>query len=269
MFATLWTFATTAWDWQPSVLFGCAALMILYFLAAGFRFGRTVLFFGTGILVLLLALESPIDKLGDSYLLSAHMIQHLLLIMVTPPLPILGLPTDLARKARQRPFVSQAERILSTALVPWVLGIGTVVVWHLPILYEAALENEGVHVIEHLCFMASAFVFWWPILSPLPERRLQPGLAIPYLMAAGTVTTLLGIFIAYYPSVLYTTNLQPPDPLRILAFFQDRLGLYPKQDQELAGLLMWVPRSFVYLGAIMVSFSRLFDESEEPGEAAP
>ena len=138
----------TAWDWEPSVLIGCAALVVGY--VALVRPGRPTkaASFLTGVLLLLLALVSPLDTLGDAYLLSAHVIQHFLLALIIPPLWLLGTPRALAEAALRITLIRRIEHVLAQPLVAWTLGVGTMIVWHLPPLFNAALANDALHIFQ-------------------------------------------------------------------------------------------------------------------------
>lgn len=263
-----WPLLAGAWEWQPSVLLGCAALLAGYLGAAGLRLSRAALSFLAGILVLLLALESPLDVLGDTYLFSAHMLQHLLLELVIPPLLILGIPASLAGRVMDHPLAGRAGRVLGQPVAAWILGIGTLWAWHAPALYNAALENENIHIVQHLCFLVTATIFWWPVATPARERRLPPPVAVFYLMAAGMASTLLGILLAFAPRILYPAYLHPADPLGILPLIREGWGLSPAADQRLGGLFLWIPGGLAYLGAMLVTLARWFIAGEDSAHAA-
>ncbi len=251
---------TSAWAWPPSVVAGCAALLVAYGLAVGFRFSGQTLCFVAGVLTLLLALVSPLDTLADTYLFSAHMLQHLLLLLVTPPLLLLGLPSE----PRRVPFMTR-RRVLravpaghGSRLLAWTLGIGTMWLWHLPVLYNLTLANEGIHVLQHLCFLTTATLFWWPILTPWTEERLAPLPTILYLFAAVVASSVLGIILTFAPPGLYPAYLQPPDTLGILPLVRQGWGLSPAADQQLGGLLMWVGGSSVYFLGILAALAHWY-----------
>ncbi len=300
----------SAWHWHPSVLLGCAALVAGYLAALRFRLGRAALYYLAGILVLLLALLSPIHTLGEGYLFSAHMLQHLLLVQVVPPLLLMGIPASLAVQALgPRPggikrtadpglrnpdegrgrdegdgqpanrnllpsfFISMrevsgsalrgAEQVLGQPLVAWSLGIGAMWLWHLPVFYNATLEHASIHIIEHLCFLATATIFWWPIVGPLAERRLTPFFTALYLFAAMIASSVLGIILTFTPPGLYPAYLRPADTLGVLPLLRAGWGLTPAADQQLGGLLMWVPGSLVYLYAMLATLARWYRAPEE------
>ena len=205
-----------AWEWDPSVVAGCIGLAVAYLASVRWRPPRRGLYTLAGILVLFLTLEGPLDALGDDYLFSAHMAEHLVLILVVPPLLLLGLPgAPLRRLLRHRP-AAVLERVLSTPLVAWMLCVVTLWVWHLPVLYDLTLADERVHIFEHLTFLVTATIFWWPLLTPLKERRMAPFPAIFYLYSAALANTVLGIILTFAPAGLYPAYLHPVDALGAL-----------------------------------------------------
>ncbi len=267
-----WQLFLITWSWEPSVLLGCAALTVAYLLAVRSRPSRHAVYFVAGILVLLFSLVSPLDTLGDTYLFSAHMMQHLLMVLIVPPLLLLGIPRWLAEEMLDVPFIGRTERVLGRPWLAWPIGVVTLMVWHIPALYNAVLSPSGatLHVFQHLTFLVSATIFWWPVASPLTERRLTPPQTLFYLLPAGMMSSLLGVVLAFAPQVLYSAYLAPEDTLGILPFLHNSLGVTAKSDQELAGLLMWVPGSCPYLVTALGAFIRWFDagEREEAALAA-
>ncbi len=259
---------TWGWDWEPSVLLGCAGLLAAYLAAARWRPPREAPWFAAGVAVLLLALVSPLDTLGDTVLFTAHMLQHLLLVLAVPPLLLLGIPADLARRAlRWRP-VAALERAVGRPWVAWLVGVGTLWVWHAPSLYDAALAHEGLHVVQHLCFLASAAIFWWPVCAPPGERRLSSLGSVVYLMSAGMAQSLLGILLAFAPRVLYRAYLHPVDPLGVLALIRRDWGLSAAADQGLGGWLMLFLGGLVYMAVILGKLAAWFFSAWRQGGLA-
>lgn len=257
----------STWSWDPSVLVGCAALLGLYFFVGrALTTTRHKIFFSSGVLVLFLALESPLEELGDTYLFSAHMLQHLLLILIVPPLLLWGLPRGVAQRILAWRWANRVEQILRRTLVAWPVGMVTMWVWHLPVLYNATLLNENIHIGEHLTFLVTATIFWWPVLNPIQEKRLAPLTTIFYLFAAAASSSALGIILTFAQPGLYPAYLQPGDTLGILPLLRETWGLTPTVDQQLGGLLMWVPGSLVYLSGILGALSRWYNEPEPENE---
>jgi cytochrome c oxidase assembly factor CtaG len=231
------------WDWEPSVVVGCAMLAVGYLmLARKHGWNRTPSFL-TGVLLLLLDLVSPIDTLADQYLFSAHVLQHFLLALVIPPFLLLGTPAFELRG------LNKLERAIGQPPVSWLLGVGAMLVWHVPALFNAALASEGLHIFQHLSLLVTGTIFWWPILAPVESRRLETLGAIAYLFSACVCCSLLGAFLTFAPVGLYPAYLNPPSHL---------WGLDPKSDQQLGGMLMWVPGCFVYLAGILSTVMRWY-----------
>jgi cytochrome c oxidase assembly factor CtaG len=240
-----------AWDWEPSILIGCSALAIGYAVVARFRFQRIAAFFYLGLAIMFLALVSPLDTLADNYLFSMHMFQHLLLSEVVPPLLILGIPlAGWERVLSWRPLRA-AEHVLRQPVVAWSCGIAALWIWHWPRLFDASLHDENLHAFQHLCFMVTGTIFWYPVITPVPGHRLTTLPAVFYLFAGCTFSSLLGIFITLCSSQIYPFYLHPIDGLGILP--QLRSVLSAHEDQQLGGLLMWFPCCLIYASAILIT----------------
>ena len=261
---TTWQSFAELWNWgQPSVVGGCIALLLGYEAASRFRVSRETWFFAAGVLVLLVSLVSPLDELGDTYLFSAHMLQHLILLQVTPPLLLLGLTPRLARQALALPFAAKIERALNRLPVAWLLAVATLWTWHVPALYNAALADERIHALEHLSFLVTSTVFWWPILTPLAEKRAPVIPSVLYLFTAMAANAILGIILTFSPPGWYPAYLNPDDTLGILPLLRNGWGLTPAVDQEIGGLLMWVAGSLVYLLVALGLLARWYRAPEE------
>lgn len=220
-----------------------------------------------GLIAVLVALVSEIDALATQ-LFSVHMVQHMLLTVVAAPLLLLaapirpllrGLPVGI-RASVVRPLArSRAARRLAHALrhplVAGALYVGGLYAWHVPRLYDAALQNPAVHVTEHLWFLASALLFWSVVIDPLPFRgTLDPAGRLPYLLVAGAAqNTVLGGVLSFSTLLLYGTYTQSPE----------RFGLDPITDQRIGGAVMWVVGDLVFLGAASIAFFRWLSEEEE------
>ena len=263
----------STWSWQPLPdiavvgLFYSVGLARLWRKRGGERaVGRwhATAFFA-GLLAVTAALVSPIHHAGDQ-LLSAHMLQHLVLILGAAPLLALGrpqLPLLLAlprswrralHAAGARPAVRAARRLLTTPAAIWVVGVAVLWSWHLPLLYDAAVQNAGLHTLEHLSFLVTAFMFWWVVLRP-PGEGLAPGRDVLYVFTAGMAGSVLGALFAFAASPIYPTYVP-----RALA-----LGVSPLSDQQLAGLIMWIPAGVVYLAFASLLFVRWLRMAERDG----
>ena len=226
------------WDLHPSVIIGLALLGGLYVYLGGLKSPRrhVASFFGA-LVVLFLALNGPLHNLSDTYLFSAHMAQHLLLTLVFPPLLLYGTPAHVIRLLLRPRWVMAIARIVTRPLAAGLLFTGPIVIWHAPSLYEAALRHHNLHILQHLVFLTTAVLMWWPVLSPVPELpRAQHLVQMLYLFLLGIPMSVTGALITLSDSVLY----------RFYATAPRVGGLSPLDDQQIGGLLMWV------LGGLML-----------------
>ena len=160
---------------------------------------------------MVVALVSPLHELGDNYLFSAHMVQHLLMTLVAPPLLLLGTPAWLIRPLLSGARVLRVARFLTLPVVAFVLFNTVFALWHVPALYDLALRELGIHILEHLMFLGAGAIMWWPILSPLPELpRPQYLVQMLYLFVQPTVPSVLGALITFSGSVLYDWYAEAP-----------------------------------------------------------
>jgi cytochrome c oxidase assembly factor CtaG len=253
----------SSWTFAPAVIVGLALACWCYargvralWRAAGAGRGIPrwrVACFGGGVAATALALLSPIDAMGTA-LFAAHMTQHMLLVVVAAPLLVLGdagtaalwaLRID-ARRAvgawwRPQRVLRAVWETLRRPLVAFTLHVGALWLWHVPTLYDAALRHESVHVAEHATFFLTALLFWYPIADPHRRRRFGVGVATLYLFAAGLQCTLLGALITFASHPWYFAHYATTAPW----------GLTPLEDQQLAGLIMWIPAGLVYLVALI------------------
>jgi cytochrome c oxidase assembly factor CtaG len=269
----------SAWTFDPQVALGIALLGGIYVaglreIARRGRFRRLLgawppIAFGCGLLALVVGLLSPLDTYdGQSF--AVHMAQHLVLLVVAPPLlllgrPIpvllLGVPHPLARGVARVHHRTPWLRVLIGAVVSpvgsWLLLTADLIFWHLPPLYQATLSNQGLHVFEHVTFLIVALLSWWVIVEPLPgPARLHPGLRLLYAWAVMMPMGVLGILLTIANVVWYPAYAAAP-----------RLwGLSALNDQQLGGMLMWVPGGLVYILAMSVLFFRMMSEEAEEGD---
>jgi putative membrane protein len=182
------------------------------------------------------------------------MIQHLLLVLIVPPLILLGLPTPPHRS------ILSIVRWMKHPLLAWFSGVGAMWFWHVPAFCDAAASNEFIHSLQTFSLLFLGILFWRPILGPRTEERLSPLVGILYLFTACIACTLLGIWITFSAVSVCPVFMRPADPLGVLPMIQS-WGLTPASDQQIGGLLMWVPTCLVYLGAILVLLGRFYRQS--------
>jgi len=246
-----------AWSFEPAVtvpvvvavvVYGCGWVQIRQRLPE--RFGaRRPAAFAAGLGAIVLALCSPIDAAG-AHLLRAHMVQHMLLMLVAPPLLwagapsaplLLGLPLPLRRAVAAVLAAAPVRRLLSFFTHPttsWIAFAAAFWIWHLPAVYELALVSESWHHVEHLSFFIAAMLFWRPVILAWPARSPWPRWAmIPYLLLAELQNTILAAILSFSDRVIYPTYAALPSTGALSAL----------EDQSLAGMIMWVPGSVAFL----------------------
>ena len=246
------------WDLHPSVIMGLALLGGLYVHLGGLRAARRrVASFAGALVVLGLALNGPLHNLSDGYLFSAHMVQHLVLTLVFPPLLLYGTPAWVVRPLVQPHWVHRVARRATRPLAAGVLFSVPITLWHFPQFYEAALEHHPLHIVQHLVFLATAVLMWWPVLSPTPELPRAGYLTqLLYLFVLGLPMSVAGALITLSGEVLY----------RFYAAAPRVWDLGPLADQQLGGLVMWVGGTiYLWVAATVVWFR--WAAREERGEA--
>jgi cytochrome c oxidase assembly factor CtaG len=249
--------APLAWSFEPLVVLPVVVTAVLY--ARGWRtasrrmpdrFGnRHLVATLAGLESILLALSSPLDGLS-AQLLQAHMIQHLLLMVVAPPLlwlgaPVvplfLGLPKSVRRPVAQAltlPLVRGVGHVLTGPIVSWVAFVVAFWAWHTPALYDLALRSDWWHHVEHACFLVTAGLFWRHVILPWPGASPWPRWAmIPYLALADLQNSALAAILTFSDRVIYPAYGALPR----------MWGFSPLEDQAMAGVIMWVPGSVAFL----------------------
>jgi cytochrome c oxidase assembly factor CtaG len=190
------------------------------------------------------------------------MLQHLLLVLIVPPLALLGIGPALRARAP-----GKLGRLLLRPIVAWGLGVGAMWLWHEQTLCNAASQSAVIHRVQELSLLVMGTAFWWPILAPREESRLPPLAGVAYLFTACVACTLLGVLITFSPVEVCSVFAHPVDRLGVMPLVRDGWGLTAEKDQQVGGLLMWVPACLVYGVGILGVLGRLFHEHPGPTES--
>jgi cytochrome c oxidase assembly factor CtaG len=242
-------FLTSAWTSNIATFVASGAMLVAYLWLFGIN--RRILYLLAGLGLFLLTLSSPLNALATGYLFSAHMLQHILLLLIVPALVLMSLPS----------WVTLGPRswIIGNPLVGWMAGVGAMWLWHARPLCNAAVSSQFVNALQISSLLLLGAIFWRQILAPREEERLSPPGAVLYLFSACVACSILGILITFSPVSVCPIYAQPPaDRLGILNLVQSNWGITPNKDQQIGGLLMWVPMCLVYLSAIIVQLARWF-----------
>lgn len=243
-----------AWDAESVVLVPVAAAV---YAVAVWAYGPSrwrIVCFGAALVLLLAVSVTPLQTLALDYLLSAHLLQNVVLAEWAPALLVLGIPTALAAAlGRNRVFGA-----LTHPLVALPLWLATYFVWHLPGPYTSALEHRSTLLhLEHLTYLATGCLLWWPVVHGSP-RALSSAARAVYLFAAFVLASPLGLLFALLPSPVYD-------------FYEARAGLWgwsALTDQRVAGLTMAAEQALVFFAAFMVFFVRFLNEEEGRADAS-
>ena len=264
----------TDWAWDPSILAAITAVCALYVLAMrrgwlgrgddlspwGLTPRLRAGSFAIAVLVCWVALESPIDAISDRYLLWMHMVQHMLLMMVAPPLLILGVAGTAPPVAPLLAPLRRAWRALTRPWAAFFVFTAILLVWHWPAFYDATLRNETLHAVEHLTFIVAGLVLWWPVIDPVRPGGRANLAALPKIFLlglAGVPSTVLGLIFALANGPYYDFYARAP-----------RLwGTSALVDQQVAGAVMLVLNNLAGFIGITVIFLRMFSSPEEDERA--
>jgi putative membrane protein len=258
-----------AWAFDPGILIPLFLSLWLYIRGwrsspAAITRSEAVAFFG-GWTALFIALVSPLHPMGEA-LFSAHMAQHELLMVVAAPLLVLGRPLvpflwalpmtwrrTLGHAAKSK-IVQGPWRALTNPLAAWVIHALVLWGWHAPSLFQATLTSDLMHTAQHLSFLLSALFFWWAVLHERTGEAagMHRGMALLYVFTTAVHTSILGALLTFSPSLWYPAYAQTaPD-----------WGLSALEDQQIGGLIMWVPAGLTYIFAAMLIFTAWLRESE-------
>ncbi len=252
---SLWTH----WHSHPEVLIGLGALQGAYLLGVGPLRERSnladevdprqIATFTAGVLVIFVSLLSPLHIISDNYLFSAHMFQHVLLTLVAPPLLILGTPDWLIRPLLRPDW---AFRLFRTAVHPIVAFAAFNLVfsmWHMPGLYAESVANQWLHIVEHLVFMATATLMWWPLTSTMPELpRLSYPMQMVYLFLMSIAQIVLFGVLVFAREPIYQWYVDAPSIWSVT----------PLADQQIGAIIMKVGGAAIFMTLIIIAFFRWY-----------
>ena len=262
----------TTWDWTPGLLLSLALLVGGYLgLVRGQLMPHSGYFFG-GVFLLAITLASPLNRLAHQYLFSAHMAQHMILLLIVPPLLVAGIP----ERAARRWLPDRSRNISVLPVAAWLVGVGIMWFWHVPGMFNATGQpgiavcgvgtttlTASLHDLQNGSLLMAGVLFCWPILSPVREQRLPALSGMAYLFTACVGCSLLGLAITFSSTLLYTTYAATIDLTGTGYLIRQQWGLTPEADQQIGGLLMWVPGCFLYVTAALYLLMRWFNEEEQ------
>ena len=249
------------WHPHPDAIIGLTLILALYLLLVGpykSKFSTTehvnpsqIIRFTFGILIILLSLVSPLHILSDTYLFSAHMVQHILITIVAPPLLISGIPSWVIQPILCKNKITIGLfKILLHPLIAFLTFNFIFALWHIPQLYDASVRFHGIHVFEHISFMLSALMMWWPLMSNIKEiPRLSYPMQIIYLVSLSIAQIIVFALITFSSYPIYEWYVDAP---RIW-------GVSPLTDQQIGGIIMKVGTALIFLAMIVAVFFKWYN----------
>lgn len=258
------------WDFNIANVAFLLLLISFYLYITNFRFTKKSIYFFTAIFIMIICIASPLHYLGEHFLFSAHMVSHVLILLIAAPLFIASIPKD-NRVKKSYEFIS--KKIYASPLVSWLVGVSIMWLWHIPFIFNQMFSMPGMntgsmHSMNGLMFlhMLSLFIagclFCLPIINPVKEFRIAPLTSVLYLSSACVFCSLLGLFITFAPAATFTGYIGNYGTDNYLSIIRNNWKITAAQDQQMGGLIMWVPCCFIYLSASMIILIKWFEKKE-------
>ena len=248
---------TSHWKLNLTAIIIAALMVAFHYITNGYTFKRKSRIYMSGVLLYLLVSFSPLEFLGHMYLFSAHMVVHIMLLLIIPPMLVAGTDAKFLERLVKKRWMQKISPVLFNPVVTWALGVGSMWFWHIPSLFNAMKHSPGLMVIHVVSLLVIGLIFIWPVFSPVKWYKLSPLQSALYLFTACVGCTVLGILITFLPAGVFTAYLMGHDPA-ILNLVQNQWGISPAIDQQMGGLIMWIPACFVYLTNILISISKWY-----------
>jgi putative membrane protein len=247
-----------------------ALLCLLYLYAIDFKLRKYCSYFFSGIFLLIICVDSPLHFLGEKYLFSAHMTVHVLLLLITAPLLVAGIPPENKFK---RILVIFSKKISAALFATWIGGVFIMWFWHIPFIFNQLIKmqhatNSNMHLMSSLMYihlfslLIAGIILSWPIINPYSQHRISSLSAVLYLSTACIFCSLLGLLITFAPVGMYTQYTHPMYPDVYLSSIRNEWGISEAADQQMGGLIMWVPCCIIYLSVSMYLLVTWFENKD-------
>lgn len=249
------------WHFDPIVILFLCTLCIVYLYAIHFHLKKQSAYFFAGIVLIILCVASPLHFLAKNYLFSAHMVSHVLLLLMAAPLLVAGIPKE-NRFKKQLLFLSTTK--IKIFAFCWFAGVGIMWLWHVPYIFNEANSGHGMTLLylQWLSLLLGGIIFCWPVINPYHEYRIPSLSAVLYLSMACVFCTILGLMITFAPLGIYSHYINIADQYGYLNFIRNQWKISAGVDQQAAGLIMWVPCCLIYLTASMAILINWYDRKD-------
>ena len=253
------------WHFDPGILLFIIGICVFYLFTVNFKLTKKAFFLLASIMVIIICMASPLHFLGMHYLFSAHMLSGVLIILIAGPLIVASIP---AENRFQNALKRFSEKIRKVPILAWLAGVVLMWFWHIPVIFNQLFEsghmNSGMHFMSGLMYIHFAsmlfagMLFSWPVLTPYRSCRLRPLSGVLYLSTACVFCSLLGLIITFSHLGTYAPYLNITDHYGLLPMIRNQWDISAAADQQMAGLIMWVPCCFIYLSASMFLLIKWF-----------
>ena len=243
-------------------------LCFAYLYAINFQLKKQSAYFFAGIILLITCVASPLHFLGENYLFSAHMLSHTLILLIVAPLLVAGIPKE---NKFTNGFISITKKISKLPFASWLVGVSVMWFWHVPSIYnnmfmmnmQSSSHNMNfLSYIHMLSLLLAGIIFCLPVINPYKQFRIEPLKAVLYLTSACVFCSLLGLLITFAPVGTYTHYININDAAGLLPMIRNNWNISTATDQQIGGLIMWVPCCFIYLTASMYLLIKWFDKKQ-------
>ncbi len=260
------------WHFDVITISFIVLLCLLYLYTINFKLINRSAYFFSGTLILLIAVASPLHFIGENYLFSAHMISHVLVLLIAAPLIVAGIPQE----NRFKNFLIKfSEVFFRRPFAAWITGVSIMWIWHVPYIFNHLFMMDGMSAgaahsmgalmyIHMLSLLVAGFIFSWPVINPYRQQRIGSLTAVLYLSTACVFCSLLGLLITFAPVGTYSHYVNAMDMYGYSSIIRNEWGISAATDQQMAGLIMWVPCCFIYLSASMYLLVKWFDKKDAP-----
>lgn len=249
------------WHFDPIVILFLSALCMVYLYAIHFKLRKQSLYFFAGVVLIILCVASPLHFLAENYLFSAHMVSHVLLLLIAAPLLVGGIPKENRFKKYLLALSTNKMKIFALC---WFTGVGIMWFWHIPFIFNQATSGHGMSwmYLQWVSLLVGGIIFCWPVINPYCEYRIPSLSAVLYLSTACVFCTILGLMITFAPLGIYSHYINISDSYGYLNLIRNQWKISAGIDQQAAGLIMWVPCCLIYLMASMVILIKWFEKKE-------
>lgn len=263
------------WNFDQLMIAFILLLCIFYFYANHFKLKKKAGYFFTGFFLLIICTISPLHFLGEHYLFSVHMATHTVLLLIAAPLMLAGFRVE-NRFKKQFDFISKTST--KYPFLFWATGVGIMWFWHVPYIFNQMFSMDGMvmgsthqmgtlHYVHIITLLAAGILFAWPIIRPRTTEKLPALIAVLYLTSACIGCSLLGLMITFAPAGTYSYYANAQDLYGFLPTIRNSWNISAAVDQQMAGLIMWVPCCFIYLSASMVILIKWFNQDQSETSA--